>query len=112
MRGFQDDYYEKVGQHFGLTRLGPGRRRLSTYAWNAEQAQAKLASKIEAVVELGHKKGYKKDIDYKYLCIEGGEHNQKTWSECMPDFLIWAFGTKYIEPPCFVNLNVNSKSSA
>lgn len=48
---------------------------------------------LDLIKELD-KKGYKKDLDYKYLCIEGGEHNQKTWSECMPDFLIWAFGTK------------------
>lgn len=48
---------------------------------------------LDLIKELD-KKGYKKDLDYNYLCIEGGEHNQKTWSECMPDFLIWAFGTK------------------
>jgi enterochelin esterase-like enzyme len=48
---------------------------------------------LDLIMEL-EKKGYKKDQDIQYLCLEGGEHNQKTWSECLPNFLIWAFGNK------------------
>ena len=39
-REFQDRYHREVGEPHGLTRLGPGRRRLSRDAWRAEQAEA------------------------------------------------------------------------
>jgi enterochelin esterase-like enzyme len=42
---------------------------------------------IDALV----KKGYHREQAIRYVEIEGGEHNQKTWSKIMPDFLIWAF---------------------
>ncbi len=48
---------------------------------------------LDIIIEL-EKKGYKKNLDIDYLCIEDGEHNQKTWSECLPTFLVWAFGNK------------------
>ena len=41
MREWQDDYYENVGRACGLTRIGPGGRRLSKAAHNAEKEQAK-----------------------------------------------------------------------
>ena len=63
MRRFQDDYSEKLGMQFGLTRLGPGRRRLSTKAWKAEQQQAEFFADAKAVAEHGHKKGYKKGLE-------------------------------------------------
>jgi iron(III)-enterobactin esterase len=37
-------------------------------------------------------KGFIENKDVFYQEIIGGEHNQKTWSKVMPDFLIWAFG--------------------
>lgn len=40
MRGWQDDYYSKVGQACGLSRVGPKRRRLSRDQWAMEQKQA------------------------------------------------------------------------
>lgn len=40
MRRLQDNFYDKVASMFGLTRLGPGRRRLTRAQWKAEQAQA------------------------------------------------------------------------
>ncbi|WP_375445413.1 alpha/beta hydrolase [uncultured Fibrella sp.] len=30
--------------------------------------------------------------DIRYVQVEGGEHNQRTWGAIMPDFLTWAFG--------------------
>ncbi|SFC73339.1 Enterochelin esterase [Flexibacter flexilis DSM 6793] len=36
-------------------------------------------------------KGYT-DRDIEYVEVQGGEHNQQTWGEIMPDFLKWAFG--------------------
>ncbi len=45
MRGWQDSYWEAVGLPSGLTRLGPGRRRLTREEWHAERVQA-LAVRI------------------------------------------------------------------
>ena len=39
------------------------------------------------------KKGYKQSQDVVYEEVKGGEHNVKTWSKILPNFLIWAFGT-------------------
>ncbi|AWV97028.1 alpha/beta hydrolase [Arcticibacterium luteifluviistationis] len=40
------------------------------------------------------KKGYEPNKDIAYVEIDGGKHNQATWSKAMPGFLKWAFGTK------------------
>lgn len=45
MREFQDDYQALVGQACGLTRRGPGRRRLTREAWLEEKRQAEELSK-------------------------------------------------------------------
>lgn len=37
MRAWQDDYWQSVGLKHGLARLGPGKRRLSRAAWQAEK---------------------------------------------------------------------------
>jgi membrane-associated HD superfamily phosphohydrolase len=47
MRARQDDFSRKVGQRFGLTRIGPGKRRLTRAAWNAEQKQAEALKQVE-----------------------------------------------------------------
>ena len=36
--------------------------------------------------------GFKKEKDLKYIEVDGGAHNEETWSEVMPDFLKWCFG--------------------
>lgn len=41
MAAWQDRYFEQVGLPSGLTRLGPGKRRLSREAWQAEQTAIK-----------------------------------------------------------------------
>lgn len=41
MREWQDSYWQTVGLPCGLTRLGPGRRRLTRQEWQAEKVQAK-----------------------------------------------------------------------
>ncbi|MGF7214401.1 enterochelin esterase-like enzyme [Spirosoma lacussanchae] len=38
------------------------------------------------------RKGYDRNRDIRYVEIQGGQHNQVTWSRIMPDFLTWAFG--------------------
>ncbi len=46
---------------------------------------------LDLIVELT-KKGYRPFHDIQYLEMKGGEHNLKTWTEAMPQFLKWAFG--------------------
>jgi len=41
MRDWQDSYWQTVGLPCGLTRLGPGRRRLTRDEWQAERTQVK-----------------------------------------------------------------------
>lgn len=41
MRGFQGDFFAKVGLLHGLTRLGPAKRRLTRPGWHSEQQAAK-----------------------------------------------------------------------
>lgn len=50
MRRVQDDYWQAVGLPCGLTRLGPGRRRLTRAAWKVEQAQVEHAARVLATV--------------------------------------------------------------
>ncbi len=40
MRAWLDDYHTKVAQPCGMTRLGPGKRRLTRAEWHAEKRQA------------------------------------------------------------------------
>jgi hypothetical protein len=48
MREWQNSYHRDVGISSGLTRLGPGRRRLTRDAWRAEQAQARALKSARA----------------------------------------------------------------
>ena len=39
--------------------------------------------------------GYQNDgKEIQYMEVLDGEHNQNTWAKVLPDFLIWAYGTK------------------
>ncbi len=40
MKAFLDQYHDRVGAPNGMTRIGPGRRRLTRQEWYAEQQQA------------------------------------------------------------------------
>lgn len=35
--------------------------------------------------------GYQSGTDIRYLEVENGEHNPRTWGQAMPDFLQWVF---------------------
>lgn len=59
MRHIQDDYSNQVALKHGLTRLGPGRRRLTRGEWQAEKAQAAFFSDAKAVYKDAKKRGYK-----------------------------------------------------
>ncbi len=54
MREWQDSYWNAVGLPSGLTRLGPGRRRLSRADWQAEKSAAaavKIATEKAAILD-------------------------------------------------------------
>ncbi len=46
---------------------------------------------MDLITELT-RKGYRPFHDIQYLEIKGGKHNQETWAEAFPEFLVWAFG--------------------
>lgn len=60
MRNFQDNFSKKIGIKFGLTRIGPGRRRLTREAWILEKKQAEFFANAKAVAKKGYKDGLKK----------------------------------------------------
>lgn len=50
MRGWQDDFAAQVAAPFGLTRIGPSRRRLTRAQWQAEKQQAQsLALPLQGI---------------------------------------------------------------
>lgn len=51
MRAYQDEFFETVGIKNGLTRIGPGRRRLTREEWKLEQVQVEAAAKTIAVAQ-------------------------------------------------------------
>lgn len=57
MREWQDSYHDAVAIPCGLTRLGPGRRRLTREEWKAEMTQARALQRAmveaERISELG-----------------------------------------------------------
>jgi hypothetical protein len=59
MRCMQDEFSKKVAMGHGLTRIGPGRRRLTRAQWKAERAQAAFFSDAKAQHKVARKNGYK-----------------------------------------------------
>ena len=51
MRAYQNEFYESVGIPHGLSRIGPGRRRLAREKWKLEQIQAESAAKAITVAK-------------------------------------------------------------
>lgn len=62
MRAVQDDFSNRVAMSHGLTRIGPGRRRLTRDQWKAEKAQARFFANAKAVAKVASKQGYKDGI--------------------------------------------------
>ena len=62
MQKLQDEFHNKVGIKTGLTRIGPGRRRLTRDQWKAEKAQARFFANAKAVAKVASKQGYKDGI--------------------------------------------------
>ena len=59
MRGLQDEFSRVVAMRHGLTRIGPGRRRLTRAQWKAEKAQAAYFADAKAQHKAARKNGYK-----------------------------------------------------
>lgn len=78
MRGFQNEYYDAVGAANGMTRIGPGKRRLTREAWRMEQQQAEaIAAQHERASRL-HAEAKKTIIEAQLLGSEiEGEAKQK-----------------------------------
>ena len=53
MSKYQDDFSNAVAARFGLTRLGPGRRRLTRAQWQSEQAQARALAAVDLPKGMG-----------------------------------------------------------
>ncbi len=63
MREFQDKFSLEVGQPHGLTRIGPGRRRLTRAQWQQEQAQARALKQANSRAKKVVKKAEKQAIE-------------------------------------------------
>ena len=70
MRKFQD-LFSQLAQKYGLTRIGPGRRRLTREQWKAEQQQARALADVrrkakryeEGASKKGYEEGLKKGLE-------------------------------------------------
>ena len=52
MQKLQDEFHNKVGIKTGLTRIGPGRRRLTRDAWQAEQKSKRRLLPMRKLLQL------------------------------------------------------------
>jgi len=71
MRIFQDEFSNKVAIFHGLTRIGPGRRRLTRSAWRKEKQQAQYFANAKSVAMVHARKGYKAGL--AKAKVQGGE---------------------------------------
>lgn len=86
MRGYQDDFYEKVSRIHGLTRIGPARRRLTRSAWRQEQIQAhSIANSLVDIEELALVADKLKNINLEFhQKLEKREKNVKEAEKLNP----------------------------
>lgn len=77
MSAWQDRYFEQVGLPSGLTRLGPGKRRLSREAWQAEQTAIKS---VQTAQEQVRSLDVQKAVYVAKVKADGARYVQKTRS--------------------------------
>lgn len=96
MREWQDKFSLEVGQKHGLTRLGPGRRRLTRAEWKKEQQQAKALQQARSRAEKVLKQAEKQA---KEITQKAQEQAQKTagFGASVGGFFAGAVG-KYHKP--------------
>lgn len=63
MSGWLDKFAKEVGQHHGLTRIGPGERRLTRAEWKQEQKQAKALQQAKSRAKSVLKQAEKKAVE-------------------------------------------------
>jgi Plasmid recombination enzyme len=63
MRAYQDDFSKKVAMSHGLTRIGPGRRRLTRSQWHKEKQQAAYFANAKNMAMVHARKGYKAGLE-------------------------------------------------
>lgn len=71
MRVLQDDYHEEVGAPCGMTRLGPGRRRMSRKQWVEEKELAAKASVIAQKEAVATLEGREKKLSADHRAVVG-----------------------------------------
>lgn len=77
MVGWQDGFQNAVAAHFGLVRLGPGRRRLTRGAWKAEQAQARALANPQPVEQQITGEDVKKRVTKKGILSDSYETGEE-----------------------------------
>lgn len=75
MREWQDKFSRDVGQKHGLTRIGPGRRRLTRAQWQQEKTQAKALLQAKSRAKKVEKKAEKQAEE---IVQQAEEKAQKT----------------------------------
>lgn len=63
MRNYQDEFSKHVAMAHGLTRIGPGRRRLTRSQWHAEKKQAAYFANAKNMAMVHARKGYKAGLE-------------------------------------------------
>jgi hypothetical protein len=63
MRNYQDEFSKNVAMAHGLTRIGPGRRRLTRSQWHAEKKQAAYFANAKNMAMVHARKGYKAGLE-------------------------------------------------
>lgn len=96
MRELQDDFGRGVAMKHGLTRLGPGKRRLTRAQWNAEQVQQRFFSDAKAqhraVREKAYKVGLAKAEKKSKAIIEGAQKKSKSFGGKVASMVAGALG--------------------
>lgn len=85
MRAYQDEFSKKVAMGHGLTRIGPGRRRLTRAQWKAEKAQVAFFADAKAQHKAARKNGYK-------VGLKQAEEQTKAMGAVVGNFLAGALG--------------------
>lgn len=98
MRGFQDDFFQKVGAKNGLGRIGPGRQRLTRAEYQAKKAELenfRLANENLKNLQAGaSKKGYDKGYKEGLVASEVASFAEKVGATAKKVATGWKKKTK------------------
>ncbi len=80
MRDYQDEFFDRVGIRHGMTRIGPGKRRLTREEWKLEQTQAASA---KAAIERAETMTVEAKVKSKTIIAEAKTSAQGIASEAL-----------------------------